>query len=165
MRLLSYSDARRRLALESGQFHRRQGFPPAFTVFDDDVGENTSTYVESGGEPQVSRLQRSDQIVDDAVGHCLVKSLVIAIGPDVELEAFQLDAFPVGNVIQHQGRKIGLAGFRTKTGKLRNFHVDMIIPRRCRVGKNFQVFCRAAGHSLILVKSVRMDCLAYVFPV
>lgn len=116
------------------------------------IGEDAPPHVKFGGEPQVSGFHGLNQVIDDAIGYRLMECTLVAERPDIELEAFKLDAFLVGNVIKNQGSKIRLPGFRTQTGELRNFHVNMVIPRRRGVGESFQVFGGAARHSLISVK-------------
>jgi hypothetical protein len=85
-----------------------------------------------------------------------MKCPLVAIRPNVELEAFKFNTLFIGDVIKDQSSKIRLPGLRTKASKLWNLHMDMVIPCRGWVWEGFQIFCGAARHSLLSVKSVRM---------
>ena len=127
------------------------------------IGEDSAPYKKLGGEAQVSWLQDGDQVIDNTVGNGLMESGFVTVRPDIELEALKLDALFVRNIVEDQGGEIRLPGFGAEAGKLRDLHVNMIIPCRCRIGEDFQLFCGAAGHSLISVKSVRMVCPRLIF--
>ena len=88
--------------------------------------------------PTAEPSERDFEIIEDAICDILVEMSLVPETPDVELEAFQLHTQPVRHVIEDQRREIGLAGFRAQARKLRYFHVNPEIARRCRVGKGLE---------------------------
>src|SRR5471030_1999488 len=80
----------------------------------------------------------------------------IAERPDIQFEAFQFDALFIRDVVQYQRGKIWLAGLGAQTSELGNFHVDVIIALRVRVGEDFQRLVRLSSHLVCLSGSVRM---------
>lgn len=127
-------------------------------MFHDDIGKDAAAYEKFGGEAQVSWLQDGGQVIDDTIRDGLMESALIPVRPDVKFKALELDTFFIRDVVEDQGGEIRLTCLWTEAGKLRNFHVNMVISRRCGVGEDFQFFCGTTGHSLISVKSVRMVC-------
>ena len=103
---------------------------------------DATAYVEVADNGHLSRPAHLHQMVENLIDNGLVESSFIAIGPEIELEGFELDAKLVGNVGDPNRREIGLAGARTHAGKLRTFHVDLIIALRTRIGERFQPFTR-----------------------
>lgn len=140
------------LAIETEEVYGGQGSPAGLTVVCNDRGENAAAHVEFCRETQITRFQGCNQVIDNPVCHRFVESVLVAERPDIELEAFKFDTLLVRNIIQNQGREIGLSGFGTQTGKLGNLHMDMVVPFLSRIGEGFQVFAGVAGHSLISVK-------------
>ncbi|TMG74921.1 MAG: chromosome segregation protein SMC, partial [Betaproteobacteria bacterium] len=76
-----------------------------------------------------------------------MEGALVAEGPDVELEAFQLNALSVGNVVEIEGGEVGLPGPRAKAGELRNLHADQIVAARAWIGKALQRLARLGRHS------------------
>src|SRR6266849_9771478 len=103
--------------------------------------------MEAGGEAQKPRREQLDEVVADPVRDRFVEGAFVAEGPDVELEAFQLDALAVGNVVEIEGGEVGLPGPRAKAGELRNLHADQIVAARARIGKALQRLARLGRHS------------------
>ncbi|KFB67460.1 MAG: hypothetical protein CAPSK01_003220 [Candidatus Accumulibacter vicinus] len=134
------------LAGEVGELHHRRGCPACLAVIGNDCGKYAATHVEARRQSHVARLRGACQIVQDAVGDFLVKAASVAEGPDIELQALEFDTGLVRNVIEKQGRKIRLAGFWAQTGEFRDFHVNMEIPLRRRIGKGFEGAGRCDGH-------------------
>src|SRR3972149_6296230 len=63
---------------------------PAFlAVLGHHGGEYTAAHVELRVQAHETRPRGADQVVEDTVGDRFVERPLIAIGPDVELEAFQ----------------------------------------------------------------------------
>lgn len=97
-------------------------------MFRHHVGEDAAAHVEAGGQAHVAGLGGLDQVVEDAVGDVLVEMALVAEAPDVELQALQLDADLVGDVVQGQDGEIRLPGLGAEAGEFRNLHVDLVIP-------------------------------------
>lgn len=135
-----------RLRAELAQFDERRGLPAFLAVFGDDVGEDAAADVELGGEAHESRLGRGDQVVEDAVGDVLVEVAFLAERPHVELQALQLDALLVGDVVEDQRGEIRLAGLGAQAGEFRDLHVDMVVAARVRIGEGFQRFGGFRAH-------------------
>ena len=62
-------------------------------MFRHDIGENAAAHIEFGSEAHISRLQGGSQVIEYTVGDGFVERAFVAVRPDVELEAFKLDAF------------------------------------------------------------------------
>ena len=58
--------------------HRRLRGPVRLSVFDHDIGINTATYAEFGPQAHETRLAGCDQVIENAVGHILVKGALVA---------------------------------------------------------------------------------------
>ena len=134
------------MRVEFGQFDFGFGFPAFLAVLGNDIGENTATHEEFRRQAHETRLERLDQIVKNAVGHGFVEAAFVAERPHVELETLEFDAGFLGNVVQNQRGEVGLAGFRTQAGEFRDFHVDVKIAMRCRIGESFEGFAGLCGH-------------------
>ena len=128
------------------ELHRRCWRPAFLAVFGDDCGKDAAADIEAGRQPHVAWFRRACQVVKDAVGHVLVETAGVAEGPDVELQAFQLDAGPGRDVIENQRREVRLSGFWAQAGKFRDFHVDMKITPRGRIGEGFEGWGRMGVH-------------------
>ena len=101
-------------------------------------GENSTADVESGCQPHEAGPCSRNQVVKDPIGHRLMKCALVAIGPDIQFQAFQLDAFPIGDVVEKKRGEVGLPRFGAKAGEFRYLHVDQEIAPGIRVGKRFQ---------------------------
>lgn len=126
------------LFAECFQRHWRGCFPAFLAVFDHDIGENAAAYIPLGGEPHESGLGGGDEVVEDFVGDGFVEGAFVTVGPHVELEAFELYAFVVGDVVEGEGGEIGLAGFGAQAGEFRDLHVDVEITMRGRIGESLE---------------------------
>src|SRR6185369_846896 len=121
-------------------------------IFNFDGRVDASPHVEVAGDGHFSRPARAHKIVENLIDNRLVKSPLIAIGPKIKFQGFELDAELVGNVINSNSGEIGLAGAGTKTGKLRTLHVDLIVAFRVRIGKAFEIFACCGRHRSILAR-------------
>ena len=130
--------ARIGLRRELRQIDQRRRLPARLAVFGHDVGEDAAAHVELGGEAHETGLGGGNQVVQHAVGHILMEMPFVAESPDVQLQALQLHAFFVGDVIQDQGGEIRLAGLGAQAGEFRDFHVDVVVAPGLRVGESFQ---------------------------
>jgi len=137
------------LAVEAAQFDARCRLPARLAVFGDDIGENSATDIELRGQAHEARGGGGDQVVENSVGDGLVEGTLVAVRPDVELEALQFDAEMVGDVIEKQRREIGLAGLWAQAGEFGNLHVDVEIAVDRGIREGFEGFRRLAGHAWI----------------
>src|SRR5688500_14306888 len=134
-----------RLRREGVQVDARRGFPAAGTVLGDDGREDAAAHVPAGGEPHEARLRGGHQVVQDAVGDGLVEGALVAVRPDVELEALQLDAGLLRDVVEGEDREVRLAGLGAQAGEFRDRHVDQEIAARLRVGEGLEILA-GLGH-------------------
>ncbi len=129
---------RARLDREGVESDRRGRLPAAFSVLDHHGSEYASPDEKVRGKSHKTRTGRSNKIIKHPVGNCLVERALVAVRPDVELEALQFHTLAIGHVIQRQGRKIRLSGQRTEAGKFRNFHVDQEVPMHAWTWKSLE---------------------------
>ncbi len=132
--------------VKASQVHAGRGFPAFFAMLGDDIGENATAHIKLGGQAHEARFGRLDQIIQDAIGDVFVKVAFLTKSPNVQFQAFEFDAGFVGNVIQIQGREIGLAGFGAQTSELGDFHMDVKIALGLGIGKGFQQAEGGGGH-------------------
>ena len=100
------------------------GDPARLAMLGHDGREDPAAHVEARGQAHEARRGRRRKIVEDAVGHRFVEGALVAVRPDVELQALQLDAATVRNVVEQQRGEVRLARLRTETGELRDLHVN-----------------------------------------
>ena len=74
-----------------------------------------------------------------------MKRADVAEAPHVQLQRFELNAQLVGDVLNREVRKVGLAGERAMAGELGNLDVNKIIPRLMGVHKSVQRGLRLRG--------------------
>ncbi len=86
---------------------------------------DASADVELGTDAHESRAAGVYQILEDTVGHRLVEGALVPERPHVQFQGLELDAELLWDVVDVQGREIGLAGLRAQTGKLRDAHPDV----------------------------------------
>src|SRR5262245_50566513 len=86
--------------------------------------------VELPGHGDPPRTQRRHQIVEYPVRHLLEEMALVPERPEVELERFQLNAQPVGNIAHHDRPEIGLSGHRAQGGVLRADVPDDVVAIR-----------------------------------
>src|SRR5262249_40592838 len=102
--------------------------------------------VEAGGEPQEARGEQLDEVVADAVRDGLVERAFVPVRPGVELQALQLHAFAVRDVVEEKRREIRLVRHGAQTGELGNLHPDQVVAMRTGIRKTFQGFARLRSH-------------------
>src|SRR5688500_14275924 len=91
---------------QSIQFGHSRGLPAAGSVFCYYSRKNSASHIEPRSEAHEPGARRLDQIVQYAIGDRFVKSAFVPIRPYIELEAFQLHAESVRDVIEHERREI-----------------------------------------------------------
>ena len=109
-------------------------------MFGDDIGENAAANKKFGRQTHIAWFEGFDQVIKNLVGHGFVEAAFVTERPDVQLEALEFDAGFFGDVVENQGGKIRLAGFGAQAGEFRDFHVDVKIAMRCRIGESFEGF-------------------------
>ena len=122
----------------------------------DDGSKNAAAHIELGDQAHESGLRGSDEVVENLICYRFVKCAFVAVRPDIQLQALELDTFAIGNVVKVQGGKIGLTGFWAKAGELGNLHADQKIPFRVRVRESFQSRFRFARHLIVKSRSARI---------
>ena len=116
-------------------------------MFGHDSREDAAAYVKVRAQAHEPWPRGGCEVIEDAVGHCLVEGALVAIGPDVELEVFQFQALALGNIVEYQARKIRLPGQGTKASKFRNFHMDQVVASRAGIVKGAQFVARFGRHA------------------
>src|SRR4051812_4098183 len=107
---LCWSTARVRVKLRQVNARRRR--PSGLSVLGDDSREDTTADKEFRGETHEAGRGRLHQIAENAIGDRFVERAFVAIRPDVELEALQLDAGCIRDVVQIERCEVGLSGLR-----------------------------------------------------
>jgi hypothetical protein len=74
----------------------------------------------------------------DRVGHVFVENALIAKALQVHLQAFQLDALPVGRVGERERAEIGLPRFRTDRRELGTDDLDDVVAAGKLIVERFQ---------------------------
>lgn len=115
-------------------------------MFGDHLRVNTAPNVEVCGQAHETRLRRGDEVVEDAVGHRLVKRAFVTVGPDVVFQRLQFHAGGIGNIVQMQLGEIWLAGHGAQAGEFRDPDVNGEIAPWLRIGKRLQGLAGLAGH-------------------
>ena len=109
-------------------------------------GGDPAAHVELCLQAHVARLGGAHEIVEDFVGHRLVKGAFVAVRPNVKLERFQLDAQAVRDVVERERGEIRLPGHRAETRELRDLHVDPVIALRRGIGESLEPLAGAGRH-------------------
>ena len=120
--------------------------PTGFTMFGNDGRENAAADIELGRKAHKAGCRGGHQIVENTVCDGFMEGALVAEAPHVELEAFELDTALIGNVVENQGREIGLPGFWAKTREFRDFHVNDEVTLRRGVRESFQRLARLRAH-------------------
>ena|SRR5512145_373155 len=126
-------------------------------IFDLDRCVDAAAHVEVAENRHLPRPACPYEIVEDLIDDGFMESSLVAVGPEVELERFKLDAKLVGHVVDANHRKIGLARARAHASELRTFHVDLVLAFGSGIGKSFEVFARPGRHRSILA---RLKCIS-----
>lgn len=113
---------------------------------------NAAANIEIADDGHFARLAGLNQIVENLVDHGFVESTFVAIGPQIELQRFELDAKLIGDVADSDRGKIRLSCAWTNTGELGTFHVNFVVAFRPRVGEGLELFTRSGCHERILAR-------------
>ena len=117
-------------------------------MFGNDAGVNTTAHIKIGGEAHESRRNGCHEVGQYTVGYVLMKSALVAIGPDIQFKGFELDTQLLRDVFQMQFSKVRLAGFRAQAGEFWRPYTDGIITRWPGVWKYFQVLVGLSTNNL-----------------
>src|SRR5947209_4766641 len=101
-------------------------------------------------DAHLARRDRGHQVVQYAVGHCLVKGPLVAIRPEVKLQRLQLHTFFCGNIRNPNRREVGLTSDGTDACEFRTLETDLVFPLRFRIGKCVERLTRCGGHREVL---------------
>src|SRR3954466_4593813 len=116
----------------------------------DDDRVDSAADEEISGDFAAARLQCRDEIVEDPVGDGLVERALVAVAPEVELEALELHAELAGHVADADGREVRLPRHRAEAGELRRLEADLVLAIRLRIGKGLELLGRLRRHPGIL---------------
>ncbi len=98
-----------------------------------DGGEDATANFPHRFDGHSSRRKRLHEIIEDGVRDGLVEGTLVTIGPDVHLEAFELNEKFVRHVGDANSREIGLTGNGTDARQLIGFAEDLVIATLFRV--------------------------------
>src|SRR5215831_17645034 len=114
-------------------------------------GLDAAAHPEVAHDLDPARRRRRHEVVEDAVRHVLVEGALVAIGPDVELDALELHQTLVRDVAHADGREVGLARLGAETGELGDLEGDLVVAIRMRIGHHLQLAAREARHGASLL--------------
>jgi hypothetical protein len=100
---------------------------------------NSAAGIEDTFEAGASRAYGGYDVIESAVHDVFVEYPFVAIEKQVLLEALQFKAELIRNVGEKQCGIVRLAGLGADTGKLRNRHLDFVLPVRVDIGKGFDL--------------------------
>ncbi len=89
-----------------GQVHRLGRLPAGLAVLGDNRGPDAAADIEAAAQAHEARAAGGYEVVEDAIGHVLVEMTLVAERPDIELECLELEAEPIGDVLEFQRREI-----------------------------------------------------------
>lgn len=115
-------------------------------MFGNHCGVDAATNVELRRKAHEAGRAALHQIRKDAIGHRFMEGTLLAIGPNVKLKRFELEAALVGHVLNVQGSKVRLSGLRTETREFGNPDANRIIPLRRRIVEDFELLRGCGGH-------------------
>ena len=91
-------------------------------------GVDPAAHVEVTLHSHAARCDLRHEVVEDPIRHGLVEVPLVAEGPQIELEALQLDTLGLRHVADADRREVRLPGLRAQTGELRALEVDLVVP-------------------------------------
>lgn len=103
-----------------------------------DCGRDTAANFKLTAHAEAARTQHSHQVREDVVGDFLVEGSDVAEAPQVELQALQLDALLIWHVVDQDRGKVGLAGLRADTRKLRALELNLVVATRLGIREGIE---------------------------
>ncbi len=131
----------------------RLRLPSRLAVLGDDVGEDAAAHVPLGRDAHEAGRQCAHEVVQDFVGHGFVEFAFVAEAPGVELEALELDAELVRNIVDHQHGKVRLAGHRAQAGEFWHLDMDLEIPPGAGIGEGVEILAGLRRHELASIRN------------
>ena len=98
---------------------------------------DTAADVKVAFDLKLPRIDGRDNIVGDAIGDCFVERTFVPIGPEVELEALELNAELIWYIRDLYVSKVWLSGFGAETCELWAVKEDLVILCFCGIGEGF----------------------------
>jgi len=86
----------------------------------------------------MARLECRNEVVENPIDDVLVKHAVVSERLEIELQALELHAQFIGDVLDVDLTEVRLTRLGTKRRKLRSCMVYYIVPLRMRIGERFQ---------------------------
>src|SRR6266542_4268606 len=86
-----------------------------------------------------ARCRHRHKVIENAVGHVFVEGTLVTVGPDVELDAPELDEHAIGHVPYPDGGEVGLACLGAEAGELRDLEGDLVVAVRMRIGHDVEL--------------------------
>ena len=99
--------------------------PAGLAVFDHHVGVNTTANIKFRKHAHVPGISCRDQVAENLVGDRLMETAFVPVGPVIEFQRFQFDAFLVRDVVEVYRGKIRLTGFWAQTSELGGVDLDV----------------------------------------
>ena len=112
------------------------------------------------GNGRSPRRTRFHKIVENTIGDGFVEGALVTIRRQIKLKRFAFDAQTVGDVIDLNSGEIGLTGYRTKTGEIVGFEMNVIIPAR-GIWKGFQTRFGRSGRQFCLASAQQSEFCAF----
>src|SRR5713101_8015556 len=113
-------------------------------------GLDAAAHAEIAHHLDPARPGHGHHVVETAVGDVFVEGALVPVGPDVELDALELDEVPVGAVPDPDGGEVRLARLGAQAGELRDLERDLVIAVGVRIGDDFELLARRGRHAPIL---------------
>src|SRR5262249_44251164 len=113
-------------------------------------GLDTAAHAATAHHLYPARPAHGHHVVENAVGDVFVEGALVPVGPDVELDALELDQVPVGDVPDPDGGKVRLARLGAQAGELRDLERDLVVAVGVRIWDDFELLARPGRHAPIL---------------
>ena len=132
--------------VRSQKFATRFIMRTSVTGHDGDHGTNAATYREGAGDPHPAWRASLNQVIENCIGHLLVKVTFFAKGPQIELQRLHFKTARSRNVLDTHGGKVGLTGHRADAGEFGACKVDDVITLRFWIVESLQCPTRLGAH-------------------
>ena len=109
---------------------------------------DTAPDLEEAGHADPAWARGQNEIVEDPVGHRLVKNALVPPAPQIQFERLELHQGLCGLVLDDDGGEVGLARPVAEAGELPAAEPDLVVPARFRIGKRLEPSggsCRQTG--------------------
>ena len=113
---------------------------------DHDRRRDAAAHPEFAVHRELARRDRLHEVIANLIRHRFVKRAFVAVAPQVELQALELDAQLVRHVVDGDRGKIRLPGHRTQAGELGAVENDVVIALPLRIRERIELFRRLRRH-------------------